>query len=695
MPTLFSNNGYYPVLSLLVSLLLTDHAAVAQTCPANGSTSISSYSNTYYPANQAYVTAGGKSIALGSVTYGTATINSGDIVLIIQMQGAQINSTNTSNYGDGTGVGSGYLVNSALLAGTMEYAVATNSVPLTGGTLNIKNGLVHSYQNTGYGTDGQYAYQVIRVPTYYDLKLTGTITAPRWDGYEGGVIVLFAQDNINLNSQTIDASGFGFRGGGGRVFNGAGTGTYTDFITPANLNANGGKGEGIAGTPKYLNDNNSFLDVSGTEGYPNGSYAKGAPGNAGGGGTDGNPAASNDQNTGGGGGANGGAGGYGGNSWSSNLPSGGRPGAVFAQASASRLVMGGGGGSGTTNNGTGTPGNGFASSGTAGGGIVIVIAQNAITGTGTIKANGGNANSSVLNDGAGGAGAGGSVLIYSANGITSNISVQAKGGTGGSNEVSGGASHGPGGGGGGGIVYSNSTLKASSTVAGGSAGTTNGVTTNYGATGGSAGLMVTNMNPANMAQVPLNCTVLATSFIDIKAVPSAAGGVVNVDWEVTHEATTTGYIIERSVDGVNFSAIGTMPYQQSNNIDNSYQYADNAAFGIGGTLYYRVRETETGGQFIYSKIVSVELGVSAGTLSVYPNPAKTSVTVNFTMTAPEAVSLRLFDLKGSQLWAQQYQANAGQNMIRIDRIGTLPEGIYLLQWFDGMSPRTVKVLVQH
>jgi hypothetical protein len=691
-PTLFKTYGLYPILCFMVTLLV-DQPAAAQSCPANGTTSISAYPNTYYPAGQANVTAGSKSIVLGSVTYGTAQISSGDILLIIQMQGAEINSNNTSSYGDGTGVGYGYIVNSALLAGNMEYVVASNSVPLTGGTLNITTGLVNAYQNTAFGTDGQYTYQVIRIPVYYDLKLTGTIQPPRWDGTEGGVLVLFATDNINLNTQTIDASGLGFRGAGGRAFTGSGTGAYTDYITPANENANGGKGEGIAGTPKYLNHNNSFLDVSGTEGYPNGSYAKGAPGNAGGGGTDGDPASGNDQNTGGGGGSNGGAGGYGGNSWSSDLPSGGRPGGIFAQASAAQLVMGGGGGAGTTNNSTGTPSGGFASSGTAGGGIVILIAQNAITSSGTIKSNGTNANSTVQNDGAGGAGAGGSVIIFSGNGVTSNISVQAKGGNGGSNEVSGGPSHGPGGGGGGGIVYSNSTLKAGSTVAGGNAGTTNGTTTTYGATSGATGLMVTGMNESNMAQVPLNCIALAASFIDVTAQPN--NGVVNVGWTIARESTTTGYIVERSSDGVNFTAIGNMPYQESNTVNTAYQYADNGAYGIGGTLYYRIRETETGGQLIYSKIVSVKLDTAAGKLTVYPNPAKNMVTVSFTMTASEAISLRLFDTNGSQLWQRVYQASAGQNSLQIDRMSTLPDGIYLLQWFDGLNPRMVKVFVQH
>src|SRR5260221_9829899 len=292
-------------LALVFFSSLFCQSAAAQSCPANVTTNLNNSSpNTYFPASQVNVPAGSTSIGLGAVTYGSTPISAGDILLIIQMQGAQINSSNSNNYGAGTGTGGGYLSNSQLLAGNMEYVVASNSVSTGGGTLNLVSGLVNSYKNTPFGTDGQYTYQVIRVPVYYDVKLTATLAAPRWDGYSGGVIVLYATNKILMNSQTIDASGFGFRGGGGGGFTGGGAGTNNDFINPAFSNANSGEREGIAGTPKYLNHNNSFLDVSGTEGYPNGSYAKGAPANAGGGGTDGNPANNNDENTGGGGGAN-------------------------------------------------------------------------------------------------------------------------------------------------------------------------------------------------------------------------------------------------------------------------------------------------------------------------------------------------------------------------------------------------------
>ncbi|HXB08754.1 MAG TPA: T9SS type A sorting domain-containing protein [Puia sp.] len=608
-----SRSGYFPRLFTPL-LLLAGLNGLAQSCPTSGVSTINSYPTTYYPAGQLTVAAGSHSITLGPVTYGSAPINAGDIVLIIQMQGAQINSNNNNSYGDGSGSGSGYLANGAMYAGLMEYAVATCNVPLAGGTLTIGTGTVNNYSSNVYGVAGQrYSYQVIRVPVYYDLQLTGRITVPAWDGMEGGVLVLYAGHNLDLNGQTIDASGLGFRGGGGRALTGYGSGSSADYVTPSTNTVNGSKGEGLAGTPIYLNPNNTTLYTGSLEGYTNGSYGQGAPGNAGGGGTDGN-AAANDQNTGGGGGGNGGPGGVGGYAWSSGIASGGRGGDGFAQVSPSRLVMGGGGGAGTTNNATGTPGSGFASSGAAGGGIIILTAANAIIGTGTLLANGGDANSTVQNDGAGGGGAGGSILIYSNNGNMSNITARANGGTGGTNQMGGGAAHGPGGGGGGGIIYSKASLNAASSVNGGAAGTTSGQSTNYGATVGSAGILVMNISRTAMPTFPLNCTVL----------------------------------------GLSLPEMGSSP--------------ENDATALNG---------------------------SAAKFSLYPNPAQTVATISFVAPAEALVTLRVFDLGGKDLWLRQYAAHRGANAVQLDCIQTLPDGIYLLQWFDRLQSQQVKFMVHH
>jgi len=145
-------------LNVVFLLVVSATIANAQNCPLSATTTISTNPNTYYPGITSTVSTGATSIDLGAAGAGTTPVATGDLLLIIQMQGAQINSTNTSNYGDAVSGGAvnGYLNNAALQAGYMEYIVATNAIPLTGGTLSLLTGTVNTYKNAAYGSDGQY-----------------------------------------------------------------------------------------------------------------------------------------------------------------------------------------------------------------------------------------------------------------------------------------------------------------------------------------------------------------------------------------------------------------------------------------------------------------------------------------------------------------------------------------------------------
>ncbi|MBS1564206.1 MAG: hypothetical protein JST39_07440, partial [Bacteroidetes bacterium] len=661
---------------ILVMLLSSfQFAAEAQNCPSASTVILASNPNTYYPGLSSTVSAGSKNITLGAAGSGSTAISPGDLLLIIQMQGAQINATNDSTYGNGVkgGAVSGYLNNSKLLAGNMEYVVAQNSVSLAGGTLKLNAGTKNSYSNADYGTDGQYRYQVIRVALYYNLTLSASIIAPDWNGTIGGVLVMTVTNKLNFNGQILSAAGAGFRGGAARQLKGGTGGSNKDFVNLSTYNFHGSKGEGIAGTPRYVNNGGVLLDNgAAAEGYPNGSYGMGAPGNAGGGGTDGKPT-SNDQNSGGGGGANGGSGGKGGNSWSSNLATGGEQGSAFAQVSSGRLIMGGGGGAGTTNDGTGVSTLGFSTSGAAGGGIVL-LTVNTVSGSGTIDVSGETGNLTVLNDGSGGGGAGGSVMIFSGSSL-STVTVKANGGSGGTNTGTG-SPHGPGGGGGGGVVYSNKTLNAATTIAGGTAGLTAG-SSNYSAVAGQAGILVQNIQSANVPNLALSCTVLPVDFVSVTA--TASNRKTTVNWDVANENGVQAYEVQQSTDGKNFSTVTTVAYKASGLSFNSYS----VELGNTGnqTVYYRIYEIAWNGSTDYSKIVMVKATQEqVASMSVSPNPAtgsNTTVVIKNGNLSSGSLVLRLVGMQGNIVWQKEYSPVSGCNTIQLNNLAMVPNGVYL------------------
>lgn len=113
------------LLTLVLALAL-EAPVFSQTCPTSGLTSITTFPNTYYPATQASAPAGSTSISLGKVGvgYGSHAIAAGDILLIMQMQGADYDTVNSANYGDGTGTSHGYNVDANLLAGNISSRTA-------------------------------------------------------------------------------------------------------------------------------------------------------------------------------------------------------------------------------------------------------------------------------------------------------------------------------------------------------------------------------------------------------------------------------------------------------------------------------------------------------------------------------------------------------------------------------------------
>jgi uncharacterized repeat protein (TIGR01451 family) len=484
-------------LSWCLSLLMAFSVTVAQVCalPGNdGSPNISGTVNTYWRPNTTNATYNSTttSIPLTGKTGATNDIASGDLVLIIQMQCANITTTNSNAYGDGVsetgdGTASGFTdPSSSCLAGRYEFVRAGPSSTAT--TLDLTNSPLRNIyvQANATNTVGRRTMQIIRVPQYLNATLSGAITAPAWNGFTGGIVVLDVANTLNLNSQSINVDGLGFRGGGGRnrSANDATTRYRWDDDT-----RHASKGEGIVGTPRYVsnktspdNGNTATITDNGSTwgGYPTGSastgdYARGAPGNAGGGGAfwDGSS-----DNGGGAGGGNGGAGGRGGAGWRSGGYSGvsadysnlaekkwGFGGSSFS-ASVSRVVMGGGGGAGDNNNNS----TDVESSGANGGGIIMVRATT-LSGSGTLSARGARAATNSSNDGAGGGGAGGSVVVLAEAWTSGSVTITVQGGRGGDTYLSGTTAHGTGGGGGGGVVIRSGGTAPTRT--GGSPGNTN------------------------------------------------------------------------------------------------------------------------------------------------------------------------------------------------------------------------------
>ena len=418
----------------------------------------------------------------------------GDTVMIIQMQGAKIDTTNTSNFGNLLDYGN---------AGKYEFNIISK---IDGDEVFFQRKLLNKYDVYG-------RVQLVSFPNLGDASICN-LTCKPWDGRTGGILA-FKGGRIKLYG-SIDVTGKGFRGGKYALDKSLSCDSISsDYLFPEYvLGLAAYKGEGIAEIYSAL------------------AKGKGKMMNGGGGG--------NNHNAGGGGGANAGNGGLGGDAWRfcgdpKNGGIGGQK--IDYQATETRLCLGGGGGAGHDNNGWGTKGG-------AGGGIVYVIAEaiENLSSSG-ILANGEsvfavNSVYTEAGDGGGGGGAGGSVALLINKNPDKPLPIQIRGGNGASVHFE----HGHGGGGGGGILFMGKNVNSSNLVIdarGGKSGIGSDGKTNL-ATDGQPGIS------RSINELPLNRTeYVMLGWDSISIDPTCAG-------------TTDAYLwVRSSVDTLEYSLDGT------------------------------------------------------------------------------------------------------------------------------------------
>ena len=113
--------------------------------------------------------------------------------------------------------------------------------------------------------------------------------------------------------------------------------------------------------------------------------------------------------------------------------------------------------------------------------------------------------------------------------------------------------------------------------------------------------------------LPVNSISLSTTTLQ--------GNEVSVKWSVVGESNIINYIVEHSVDGINFTDLASVIPTFSN----TYNYIDKTA--SDGINYYRIKLTDNNGVVSYSNILSTQLIVHNYQFSIFPNPAKDKVTI--------------------------------------------------------------------
>ena len=178
---------------------------------------------------------------------------------------------------------------------------------------------------------------------------------------------------------------------------------------------------------------------------------------------------------------------------------------------------------------------------------------------------------------------------------------------------------------------------------------------------------------------PAAFTVLPVNLLNFSGYKNGSRNVLR--WTTANEQNNMGFEVQRSLDGVNYAAIGfvnSLAPGGTSTIQLNYAFDDNNP--VGKKQYYRLKQTDFDGGNKLSNVVRITgdkqdiLGIGG----LFPNPASTVVNVIIDAPAKDKVTILVSDMNGKKVKQQLANVDIGSNTVAVD-IASLASGSYLVK----------------
>lgn len=145
----------------------------------------------------------------------------------------------------------------------------------------------------------------------------------------------------------------------------------------------------------------------------------------------------------------------------------------------------------------------------------------------------------------------------------------------------------------------------------------------------------------DIAQSPL-----PVKLISFDAVPS--DNAVDINWTTITEINSRDFTVQRSIDGLEYKNIETIPGAGNSNTVLNYYLRDNSP--ARGLSYYRLMQTDYNGEISYSQAIAVNYTKTE--INVFPNPSYGQINISFDEGFTQGAKITIIDVLGRNCYEQ-------------------------------------------
>ena len=181
--------------------------------------------------------------------------------------------------------------------------------------------------------------------------------------------------------------------------------------------------------------------------------------------------------------------------------------------------------------------------------------------------------------------------------------------------------------------------------------------------------------------------VLPINLLSFDAQYVPGKNVVVIDWSTATEVNNKEFTVEKTTDGINYTAVATTAGAGNSDAVLNYTATDESVWG--GTTYYRLKQTDYDGNFTYSATVTV-IAPSHQSVTIYPDPVNENATVAYTADSPAPVTINVFNMAGMLVNTYNFAyVQEGGNNFQLNT-SSFAQGTYVMQLTNGTTTTVQK-----
>jgi hypothetical protein len=158
-------------------------------------------------------------------------------------------------------------------------------------------------------------------------------------------------------------------------------------------------------------------------------------------------------------------------------------------------------------------------------------------------------------------------------------------------------------------------------------------------------------------------------------------GSAQLQWRIAEADNLEKFEVERSLNSIQFTSIGTVSSKADHNITATYAFDDDVRTAAGDVFYYRLKMVDKDGSYRYSPVISIQrAGQLNSRITLAPNPViNRNVTIRLENVNKGRYELTLFTTAGQMISAYVVEHGGGSAFQRLLLPPGLVGGLYGVQ----------------